>query len=161
MVAALAAFFLRQLLVSGAGGFWVSLLDTILVAIFVLCLEGLVFGLLPITFWMGEYSHPGRSGYGWWCSRSFPSRSSILSWIRPSPDRCRYRYECHYDDRPGGCIPGVQYPFLVVLQAQIGESTETSLKGALIKRRLFADLLLWLNYPDWTAYPVPLHDFMQ
>ena len=49
-----AAFFLRQPLANAAPGFWHSLADTIMVATFVTCLEGLVFGLLPLTFLDGS-----------------------------------------------------------------------------------------------------------
>ena len=47
---ALSAFFLRQPLASMGEGFWRSMLDTVLVAVFVGGLEGLLFGLLPLTF---------------------------------------------------------------------------------------------------------------
>ena len=44
------AFFIRQMLVTVGEGFWISVADTILVATFVVGLEGLIFGLLPLTF---------------------------------------------------------------------------------------------------------------
>ena len=49
LVFSLLAFFLRQPLASLAPTFWVQMADTTLVAIFVLCLEGVVFGLIPLT----------------------------------------------------------------------------------------------------------------
>jgi hypothetical protein len=47
---ALVAFLLREPLASMANGFWQSMLDTILVALFVGGLERLLFGLVPATF---------------------------------------------------------------------------------------------------------------
>jgi lysylphosphatidylglycerol synthetase-like protein (DUF2156 family) len=49
-LASVLAFLLRQPLASLAQTFWVQLADTICVAVFVVCLEGVVFGLLPFTF---------------------------------------------------------------------------------------------------------------
>ena len=50
MFISLAAFLLRQPLAGWPDGFWHSITDTALVALFVGGLEGLLFGLLPVTF---------------------------------------------------------------------------------------------------------------
>ena len=50
MLISLAAFLLRQPLTGWPDGFWRSMADTALAALFVGGLEGLLFGLLPVTF---------------------------------------------------------------------------------------------------------------